>query len=369
MKKKKVLIVPDSFKGSLSAKDVADAITSGFSDDKFETKTLPVSDGGDGAIDVLLASGGFKKRKLTAHNAYGIIKDTDYLLDSSGGAFIAVSDSSGIQNLDGIVLNPLNASTFGTGEVINHVINSGVNTVNLLLGGSATIDGGTGMFAALGASFYEVGKQIISYKTNPLVRYDRVEMAGAAKHLKNIRVNIITDVDNLIIGEFGATRIYGMQKGAGIEEVKIIESKMLQWVEFLEKSTNKKLKLISGMGAAGGIGLPLIAFSNTKIFKGAEWFIDKLNIKELIDWSDIVITGEGKIDEQTTMGKIPGEIAKITGDNGKPVIGVCGKLARKIEGFDMLFSLMDEFNISERYAITNAKKLLAKIAIEIARKL
>ena len=369
MKKKTVLIVPDSFKGSLSGKEVADAIASGFQADKFEVITLPVSDGGDGALDVLKSPLILNEKQLTTHNAYGITQETKYLYDNSGTAYIAVSGSSGIHNLKGPILNPLVASTYGTGEIIDYIIKSGINTINLFLGGSATIDGGTGLMAALGALFFDENGIVESHTTNPLVRYNNVKPDQAVSRLKNITINLITDVDNPITGELGAARIYGPQKGAGSNEIEIIERKMLLWVKFLEVVSGKKLNQIAGMGAAGGIGLPLMAFSNTNICKGASWFIDKLNINALIDRADVVITGEGSIDEQTFMGKIPGEIVRIASNKNKITIGVCGKYSKNITGFDMLFSIMDMFDVSEEYAIANAKALLTKMAELIARKI
>ena len=369
MKKRTILIVPDSFKGSLSGKDVADAIASGFQADKFEVITLPVSDGGDGALDVLKNTLKLKEKRIKTHNAYGITQDTEYLYDDSGAAYVAVSASSGIHNLKNTILNPLIASTYGTGEVFNYIIESGVNTINLFLGGSATIDGGTGLLAALGALFFDDNKIIESHKTNPLIKYNSVKPARAVNRLKNIRINLITDVDNPVTGKLGAARIYGPQKGAGNEDVDIIERKMVLWVKFLEEVSGKKLNHIAGMGAAGGIGLPLMAFSNANICKGADWFVDKLNINELIERADVVITGEGSIDKQTSMGKIPGEIAKIANNKNKIIIGVCGKSSKSITGFDMLFSLMDEFDVSEKYAMANTKALLTKLAGSIARKI
>jgi glycerate kinase len=366
MKKRRVLIVPDSFKGSLSAKEVVDTIAAEFPEDKFDVTAFPVSDGGDGALDVLKNSLRLNEKRITVHNAYGITKDTEYLYDSSGVAYITVSESSGIQGFDNAVLNPLIASTYGTGEVIDHALESDISTINLFLGGSATVDGGTGMLAALGSSFFNGVMKIDSCKTNPLVNYNKVKIDKAIGRLKNININLITDVDNPATGEYGAARVYGPQKGAGKEDIKTIESKMVLWVKLLEEISVKNLNHIPGMGAAGGIGLPLMAFSNTNIYKGASWFISKLNIVELVARADVVITGEGSIDNQTLMGKIPGEIAKLAGNKNKIVIGVCGKSSGNITGFDMLYSLKDIFDVSEKYAITNAKKLLANMAGSIA---
>ncbi len=369
MKKRTVLIVPDSFKGSLSAKEIADTIAAEFPVDEFDVTAIPVSDGGDGALDVLKTSFKHKEKRLTVHNAYGITKETEYLFDNSGAAYIAVSGSSGIQNLDKSLLNPLIASTYGTGEVIDHAIKSGFSTINLLLGGSATIDGGTGLLAALGALFFNGDKEIDSCRTNPLVSYNKVNIDPAINRLKDIRINLITDVNNPATGEDGAAMVYAPQKGAGTEEVKIIESKMLLWVKLLEEISDKSLNQTPGLGAAGGTGLPLMAFSNTNIHKGAEWFINKLKIVELIDNADIVITGEGSIDKQTSMGKIPGEIARLAVGKKKMVIGICGKSSGDIVGFDMIYSIEDEFGVSEKYAVTNTKKLLTKMARSIAHRI
>ncbi len=366
MKKKRVLIVPDSFKGSLSAKEVADTIAAEFPYDKFDVTAIPVSDGGDGVLDVLKNSFRLNEKRITAHNAYGITKDTEYLYDNSGVAYIAVSGPSGIQGFDNAVLNPLIASTYGTGEVIDHALESGISTINLFLGGSATIDGGTGMLAALGSIFFDGVMKIDSCKTNPLISYSKVKIDKAINRLKNININLITDVDNPATGEYGAARVYGPQKGAGNEDIKTIESKMVLWVNLLEEISVKSLNHIPGMGAAGGIGLPLMAFSNTNIYKGANWFISKLNIVELVARADVVITGEGSIDKQTLMGKIPGEITRLSGDKNKKVIGVCGKSSGNIAGFDMIYSIMDELDVSEKYAITNAKELLTNMAGSIA---
>ena len=368
IKKIKVLVVPDSFKGSLSAKEAADCISKGFGDERFEVVTMPVSDGGDGALDVVAFSGNRKKQHLKVYNALGVTVDTEYITGANGEAYVAVSGASGIGSLDRSKLNPFAASSYGTGQVIDYLLKKGVSMINLFLGGSATVDGGTGLMAALGAQFFKGNKKIVPFETNPLVEYDTVNLSAARDRLRDTGINVIADVDNVIMGDSGAVKVFGPQKGASEEDMPVLENRMMCWVELLEKESGRELEQIAGLGAAGGIALPLTAFADAVVYNGAQWFVKTLGIEKLIEQADLIVTGEGSIDVQTSMGKIPGVIANLAKKQGKKVIGLCGKLGGKPENFDEVYSILDHFNVDEEYALANAKTLLEKLSVIVAEK-
>lgn len=369
IKKRKVLIVPDSFKGSLSAKEAADCISKGFSNDRFEVKVMPVSDGGDGALEVVAFSRKLKSHDLIVYNAYGVPVNTEYLTGSNGEAYVAVSGASGIGSLDRTVLDPFAASSYGTGQVIDSVLKARASGINLFLGGSATVDGGTGLSAALGAEFFKRNKKIIPFATNPLTEFDTVDISVLRTRLRDIRINVIADVDNVITGETGAVNVFGPQKGASKDDLPVLENKMIRWVDLLEKESGRKLKQIAGLGAAGGMALPLTAFADAVVYNGAQWFVKILGIEKLIERADLIVTGEGSMDVQTSMGKIPGVIADLAKKHRKKVVGLCGKQQGNPDNFDEVYSILGEFKVDEEYALDNAKALLEELAVIVGEKM
>ncbi|NPA36373.1 MAG: glycerate kinase [Chlorobi bacterium] len=364
-----VLIALDSFKGSLSASEATRIVAEEFAKNGYDVVPIPVSDGGDGVLEILSANKNTDSIKLETYNAQGRDTEAAYLL-CGDEACLSVSTASGIQNLNKNLLNPLVSSTYGTGVVFKYIVDAGIKKIKYFLGGSATVDGGTGFMAALGVEFYSGNVKINALKNNPLLSYDRIEWNGVESLLSRLEVELIVDVKNVILGKNGAVNIYGPQKGIEKNDLFFFNERMNNWVELLEKTSGRPVKNVVGLGAAGGAGLPLFSFSNCKVTSGSRWFFEYLRLAEKISDSGIVITGEGSIDHQTLMGKIPGLIAKQAKEAGKTTIGICGKTDGAVSHFfDYLISIVRDLNVTEEYAIRHANVLLQKAAKIVVNKL
>ena len=368
---KKVLIAADSFKGSLTSHEVVHIIAGVLKKYGMHVLAVPVTDGGDGVLDVLRLTSDLKYAETEVIDATGEMIKAGYLIDENMTGYLSVSSASGIQDIDRRRLDPFKASTYGTGQILEKMISSGIKNVKFFLGGSATVDGGTGILSALGAEFYDKSGSLIDAAVeNPLIRFKNMIPDKALTKLKELNVELIVDVDNEITGEAGAVKVFGPQKGVNENSVELFCEKMNAWVDMLEQISGKKLTSVNGLGAAGGAGLPLFSFSDCKVVNGAEWFYDFLDLGELISGVDIVITGEGSIDRQTFMGKIPGLIATKAKAAGKTVIGICGKTDGTVSGrFDELIAIISEFNVTEEYSQRHASGLLRKAAELIADQL
>nr|WP_319398320.1 glycerate kinase [uncultured Carboxylicivirga sp.] len=351
----KILICCDSFKGTLSTFEVNKIIEDELKYAGFNCITLPMADGGEGSLDIIA----FLKKKLQHVQTYTPdhrLINSIYYIDKNK-AYIDIASSGGLSLVDPKNRKPLQLSTYGVGLIVRDAIDKGVKEIDLFLGGSATVDGGSGLLYGL------VEAEIPS--CNPLANFNINLFSSLNNLLKDIKVNIITDVDNVILGNNGAAAIFGPQKGASPSEVVILERYMFEWVELLQTYSNIKLNTIKGLGAAGGIALPFVTFSKTNLISGYEYFDSLLKYFDAIQNSNIVITGEGCIDNQTMMGKGPGQLAKEAKKQGKTVIGIGGMVKAKPAVFDKVFSTTTEgvFNL---HLMDNVKERLKSTAKEVS---
>ncbi|RIJ47593.1 glycerate kinase [Maribellus luteus] len=361
----KILIAPNSMKGSLNAFDFCDVLEKAFSkvSGEFEVHTVPVADGGDFTGEVLAQSLKASQVHLTVTGPLGKPVQAKYAI-SGETAVIEMADASGMKLVNSSELNPLEASSFGTGELIADAIGNGCREIYLAIGGSATVDGGVGMLEALGFRFLDENGVQLNAKGGILGQIASVEKPDTKQE---VTVKIICDVDNPLLGKSGAAAVFGPQKGATPDMVVELENGLKNWAGILESESGKDLRTVNGAGAAGGISLPLMAFFAAEIVPGADFVLEQLKLKEEIEWADIVITGEGKIDGQTLNNKAPYAVAKMARACGKPVFAIGGKTeAEASEAFDGIYSLVNGAMTLEE-AMANTPELLYAFGSEFAK--
>jgi len=327
----KILVCPDSFKGTLNAKEVVGIIASVFQGQKrVECRTMPLADGGEGSIELINAHLACDIEKFSALNPLGEPVD-GYYLRTNDVAYIEVANVGGLHLLQKENRNPRLTNSYGTGQLIAHALDKLCGHIVLLLGGSATVDGGTGIMQAI------CGHPFVFQ--NPLFTSKEFRIPELKQAIENIKFTLVTDVCNTLTGKNGASYVFGPQKGADVNDVVTIETLMCQWLNQLQPYTSLDLSRVEGLGAAGGIGLPLVALNKeTKIINGFDFFNDLLNYEQAIKWADVIITGEGCIDEQTEMGKGPGRLAQWGAMMGKRVIGIGGMVKIHPTNFNAVFA-------------------------------
>lgn len=360
-----ILVAPNSMKGSLTAAKFADVVEKAFLDvsSGFSIRKIPVADGGDFTGEVLAQALGAKTVFHKVRDPFGREISARFAL-AGKTAIIEMADASGIKLLKNYELNPLKASSFGTGQLIARAIALGCTEILLGIGGSATVDGGAGMLEALGFSFSDETGNLLPGNGGNTGKINKIQKGEIPDHLT---LKIICDVDNPLLGTNGAASVFGPQKGATPEMVQILENGLKNWVGLLETETNKELATLEGAGAAGGTALPLLAFFNAEIVKGAEFILKKLHFEKEIEWADLVITGEGKIDHQTLSDKAPKAVADWAHKAGKPVIAIGGAVENDASAaFDGIFSFVPG-PLPLKESMENSEKFLFYFSRELAK--
>ncbi|MBN2348908.1 MAG: glycerate kinase [Bacteroidales bacterium] len=333
----KILISSDSFKDSLSAKEVGEHCAKGIRKvyPDAEIKILPVADGGEGTVRSLTdALGGeivntevFDPLMRKIKSFYGVTRDKNT-------AIIEMAAASGLELLKKEERNPWITTSYGTGELIKDALKRGCRKIIIGIGGSATNDGGAGMIQALGAKLEnKKGNQILPGGGH-LGDIEKIEYSEIRNLIKDCEIVVASDVTNPLLGEHGATYVYGAQKGADHEQQKSLELNMTHYAKKIEECTGMDVRNTPGAGAAGGLGAGLIAFLNARLQPGFEIVKELIYLEEHILWADLVVTGEGKIDYQTRFGKAPSGVARIAQRKGKPVLAIAGTLG---EGYHELY--------------------------------
>ena len=366
----RILIAPNAMKGSLSATDFANAIEEGLlmGDTPPEIIKHPLADGGDGTNELIINSLNGVFIPVQVHDPLGRLIDSRFgWLPESRCAIIEMAEASGLKLLETAELNPMIASSRGTGELILAAINSGAQKIVLGIGGSATVDGGIGMLKALGFDLSDISGDEIVEGGNGLIRLNELNTTKVSSEILNCEIIIATDVTNPLLGTEGAAAIYAPQKGATALMVKELESGMENYMHILEQSSQKKIAGMVGGGAAGGIAVPLVAFFNARIVSGAELIIELLGVLEDLKKCDLVITGEGCIDLQTCQGKGPAVIARAAREAGIPVIALAGAIKPEATAlFDGIFSITDG-PLSLEEAMGNSYELTKLLACQLGK--
>jgi glycerate kinase len=335
----KIVIAPDSFKGSLDAVSVAVCIEKGFRDifPAAEYVTFPLADGGEGTVDVLLQGlfgekifSGVKGPLGNPVNAmWAMLERSD--INTKKTALIEISAASGLDLLSVEERNPLSASTFGTGQLILEAINQGAETIIIGLGGSATNDGGAGIVQALGGKLKTKENQEIKQGGLALSELASIDLSELEPRCKEIEFIVACDVVNPLCGERGASHVFGPQKGASRTDVVALDDALQQFAEIAQNHGYPNHQNSESFGAAGGSPLGLSLVFDIQIKSGIEMVLDILKADEVLKGADLVITGEGQMDNQTLQGKTPYGIAKRAGLQGIPSIGIAGSLGENID--------------------------------------
>ncbi|MEO6329173.1 MAG: glycerate kinase [Ginsengibacter sp.] len=362
-----ILIAPNAFKNSLNASAVAKAIGEGLLQSKLDCsfEYFPIGDGGDGTAELIIQKHNGTVINVEVNDALGRKINASFGLTGEGKtAVIELAKASGIQLLQPFELNPLHATTYGTGELINHALNIGVNKIIMCIGGSATVDGGTGILQALGAHFINHENEILTGLPADLENLAAIDLSGFDKRMLNCELIILCDVENKLLGETGSAKIFGPQKGATADDVKKLESALTKFRDIALHETGTDMATIKYGGAAGGVAAGLSLFCNASLVNGIDHFLTITAFDEALQKADLVITGEGAIDAQTLHGKGPYGVALRAKEKNIPVIGIAGKVPFETDSnlqkyFNVLIAINHEpFEIS--VAIKNTKENLTR---------
>jgi len=332
-----ILIAPDSFKGSLSSKDICRIGKKALEDalDNPQIDVLPIADGGEGTVDALVINTKGKYVNLGVKGPYEEKVNGKYgILGDGKTAVIEMSNASGLAIADNYNLNPLKASSYGTGEMIMDAVKKGCRKFIIGIGGSATNDCGIGMLQALGFEFYDKDGNSLNGCGENLGKIKKIEDKNVPDDVLKSKYLIACDVDNPLTGPRGATMVYGPQKGADENALHTLENGMIQFGDLIENYFNKKIVEVPGAGAAGGMGAALYGFLGAELKSGFEIIKGVINLDQLIEEKnyDIIFTGEGQMDHQTLMGKLVLGISSLGAKYDIPVIAVCGSLNKGWEG-------------------------------------
>jgi len=321
----KIVVAPDSFKGSLTAVEVADAIEQGIREifPEAEIVKIPMADGGDGTVQCLVTATGGKilKEKVTGPLGDEVLASYGILGDKKT-AVIEMAEASGLTLVPENKRNPLITTTYGTGQLIKAALDQGCRKMIVGIGGSATNDGGAGMVQALGVKLLDKDEEELGFGGGELKKVFRIDTKYLDNRLSETKVLVASDVSNPLCGPKGASWIYGPQKGATPEVIKELDESLAHFAEIVKRDLNKDVKDIPGAGAAGGLGASLMAFLDAELRPGIDIVIEIVKLERAIKGADLVITGEGKIDSQTIYGKAPIGVAKIAQKYNIPVIAV-----------------------------------------------
>ncbi len=365
----KIVIAPDSFKESLSAGEVAEAIEEGVRRvfPQAEVEQVPLADGGEGTVRTLVEATGGKVEEVEVTGPLGNKVKANYgILGDKKTAVIEMAAASGLPLVPRQKRDPSRTTTYGTGELIKAALGAGCREFIIGIGGSATTDGGAGMAQALGAKLLDGKGKDIGFGGGELRRLRSIDIAHLDRRLRESKVTVASDVDNPLCGDRGAAHVYGPQKGATPEMVEKLDKALQHFAKILKRDLHKDVADIPGAGAAGGLGAGLIAFLGATLRSGVDIVMEVVGLEEKILAADLIITGEGKMDKQTIYGKTPSGVAKLAGKHKKRLIGICGMLGAGAEvlyrhGFQALFPNR-KGSMSMEEAMERARELTAATA-------
>jgi len=367
-----ILIAPNAFKNSLSATAAAEAIRAGLQQSTLDCtcECFPVGDGGDGTAALLIQKCGGKTIRCEVHNPLGRrIKATFGLIDGGKTAVIELADASGLRLLRRDEFNPLRATTYGTGQLIQGALDKGAVRIILGIGGSATVDGGAGILQALGARFAGANGNDLSHLPEDLVDLRSIDLAGLDPRILRCELTVLCDVDNPLLGEQGAAEVFGPQKGATPSMVVKLQAALEKLSDVVYRQTGKDIARLKHGGAAGGVAAGLRGLLNAKLVKGIEHFLDMTGFENALQKADAVITGEGSIDEQTLQGKGPFGVARRAKKRKIPVIGLAGRVPHEANAslrryFDVLLAI-GHGPVSTETALQQTAQDLQRTAMEL----
>lgn len=378
----KIVLAPDSFKGSMTAVEVCDALREGASRvvPDAEFVVVPMADGGEGTTETLIAANGGELRSVEAMGP--LPSDRPKVTGQLGlmgkcqtttTAVLEMARVSGLPLVPEAKRNPLHTTTYGTGELIGAALDAGARHLIIGIGGSATNDLGTGMAQALGVKFFRAdGREIAEPMTGGLLaEVACVDLSGLHPAVKTSRIEVACDVDNPLLGPHGCAAVYGPQKGATPEIVAQLESSSSQAIDVIEKAIGRRVRDEPGAGAAGGLGAGLVAFLGATLRPGIRIVLDASGFAEKVRGADVVLTGEGRIDHQTAHGKTISGVARVSQESGVPVVAIVGSIGKGVEnlyplGVTSLFTLVPG-PVSLDEAMKNGEPMIADTAERVLR--
>ena len=371
----KVVIAIDSLKGSLCSMDAGHAIKEGIlRATDADVIIKPLADGGEGTTDALIEGMGGEKVSLTVKGPLQTPVEAYYgYLQESNTAIMEMAMASGITLIPGEALDPLNTTTYGVGEMIKDAIHRGIRNFIIGIGGSATNDGGTGMLSALGYEFLDTNGQPVGFGGQCLEKIAAISDKNKLAELEECHFQIACDVENPLCGPKGATYIYGPQKGVSNTLLPLLDAGMKNYGQIAEIFTGKQTMETAGAGAAGGLGFAFVTFLNGELKSGIDLILDAVGLEESLENADFVITGEGRLDQQTAMGKGPSGVAKLGKKYGAKTIALAGSVtedasACNAAGIDGYFCILSSIStLEEAMNPDTARKNLTLTAEQLFR--
>ena len=348
----KIIIAPQSFKGSLTAKEATQIITDCAKNifPESELIGIPIADGGDGTLETIIdATNGKLMNSQVKGPNNSVVQASWGLFNSENNEKIGIIEmarASGLAMIDPKNLDPFNSTSFGTGELILDALKNGAKKIILGIGGSATNDCGIGVAKAVGIKFLDSKNNEVGNNVSDFSNIKKINLDKFNSQLNDIKFEVACDVTNKLCGKEGASYIYGPQKGASAQDIKILDKNLLHIGNLIEKDIGVNVLNIKGGGAAGGLGAGMVAFFGAKLRPGVDIIFDTLGVEEKIKDADLIITGEGQFDISSTYNKAPTAIAKLGKKYNIPTIGISGSFG---EGFDKL----DEFGILAKTTLIN----------------
>ena len=371
-----VVVAIDSFKGSLTSIEAGSAVSSGIKRvyPDAEVFVRPIADGGEGTVEALVTGMGGELQRLSVCGPLGDKVECEYgIVSDENLAIIEMSAAAGITLVPDALRNPLNTTTFGVGEMIKDAISKGCRKFIIGIGGSATNDGGVGMLRALGFDVLDANGSPVSLGAKGLKDIAYVGDKNALPELKDCEFNIACDVKNTLCGENGCSAVYGPQKGADADMIASMDAWLEHFADLAKQSFPKADKNAEGAGAAGGLGFAFLAFLGGKLTGGIELVLHETRLEQYVEKADIVVTGEGRLDSQTVMGKAPIGVANIAKKHGKKVIAFSGVVTKEAtvcndHGIDAFFPILRRVcTLQEAMDAQNAFANMADTAEQVFR--
>lgn len=364
-----IIISPNAFKHSLAADEAARAISIGLKNSKLKCKTtlFPIGDGGDGTCRLIHEKLNGQLKSVNVSDPLGRKIKTSYsLINQNKTAVIEMADASGIHLLNPEERNPLQTTSIGTGELIVDALDQHVRHFIIGMGGSATVDGGCGILYALGAKFLDKNKNSLKPIPDELKHMEYVDVSGLDERLKYCEIKILCDVDNFLLGEQGASAVFGPQKGASEKDVKILDQFLEKFSAIVKENIDKDMAILVSGGTAGGAAASMHAFANAELVNGINYFLKITGFENEIKKADWLITGEGSLDEQTLSGKGPHGVAILAKKQQIKTIALAGKIPLNpskelLDLFPILIPINNEA-LSLENALKNTSKNLQRTA-------
>ncbi|MEN9659296.1 MAG: hypothetical protein RL571_2761 [Pseudomonadota bacterium] len=369
----KIIIAPDSYKESLSALDVATQIEAGFREILPDAQyiKIPVADGGEGTVEALVAATGGRMMQQSVTGPLGECVSAFFGLSGDcQTAIIEMAAASGLTLIAPALRNPMLTTSYGTGELILAALDNGATHIILGIGGSATVDGGMGMIQALGGRFLTESGAALGFGAAGLGQLAQIDLSRLDPRIAECKIEVACDVDNPLTGEHGAAAVFGPQKGATPEMVKILDASLSHYARIIKEQIGVDIVAAKGAGAAGGMGAAALAFLNASLRPGVEIVLESVQFAALLQGADLVITGEGRMDSQTIHGKTPMGVAQMAKVFDIPVIGIAGCLSPDVgvvhqHGIEAVFSVLNRA-VSIEEALAHAAENVRLCARNIA---